>query len=405
MADGSGSSIGARIAEVRARRKLTLRTAGELAGFSASYLSLIERGERPVDKRSTLEAIATALRVAPGDLLGAPYASTDAVTGEANAVVTALRQALGEIELADAPQIDARPMPDVRPGLARVNALRQACDFASLGRTLPTVIRDLHAHAHSSSDRDRREALLGLVQCYEAGRAASKHLGVPDLSYVAARHVRDVTTALSGPEWAGLAAWSRAQAIGSTSRERALELSRATAEEIAGDLDRAPVAEAYGSLHLVAALAATTLGRPADADEHLQEASEVAARIGDDGVNFGHLWFTASNVETWRVMVLVERGEGGRAGEVARAVNPATLPDSGERRAAFWLDLGRGLATEKRTRDAAVAALRTADAFAPQRVRLNPYVRETVRDLAQRVKRDAVGEDLRELAFRMGVAA
>lgn len=87
-------TIGRRLGEVRAWRGLSLRAAAELAGFSASYLSMIERGLRPVDKRSTLEALANALRVAPSELTGTPYPPTDTASSEAHAAISALRRAL-----------------------------------------------------------------------------------------------------------------------------------------------------------------------------------------------------------------------------------------------------------------------------------------------------------------------
>lgn len=57
---------------VRARRRavgLTLAELSERAGLSANYLQTIEAGTRDVSL-SSLEAIATALDVTPGELLG-----------------------------------------------------------------------------------------------------------------------------------------------------------------------------------------------------------------------------------------------------------------------------------------------------------------------------------------------
>jgi hypothetical protein len=51
-----------------------------------------------------------------------------------------------------------------------------------------------------------------------------------------------------------------------------------------------------------------------------------------------------------------------------------------------------------------VAALRTAERLAPQRVRANPFVRETVVDLMRHARRDEIGRELRGMAYRMGVA-
>jgi hypothetical protein len=78
---------------------------------------------------------------------------------------------------------------------------------------------------------------------------------------------------------------------------------------------------------------------------------------------------------------------------------------SASRCAGFYTDLGRGLAIERAYRQEAVVALRTAERLAPQRVRTNPFVRDTVTDLMRRARRDAVGRELRGMAYRMGLAA
>ncbi len=402
--DDNDRTIGRRLREVRYWRRKSLRAVAELAGISEGYLSRLERGERPVDRRSTLEALARALRVTPAELTGAPYPPTDAATSDAHESIAALRVALAETELDDpAANEPARPLAALRTELAQVNTLRQDCDYAALGQALPPLVVDLHAHLDGANDQIRRELLIALVECYEAARAAGKHLGAPDLSQIAARHVRDVADALSGPEWMGLAAWSRAQAIGSTARGRALSLTREAADELSGELDSPAAAEIYGALHLVAALAATTLGRFDDAESHLTEATETAVRTGS-GTNFAQLYFGPANVETWRMMLAAERGEGGKVAEIASNVDPACLPPSRERRSAFYVDLGRGLAAERGRRGDAVAALRIAEEIAPQKVRINPLVRETVGDLLYQARRDAEGRELRGLAYRMGVA-
>ena len=88
--------IGRRIREIRVWRGMTQRAVAELAGVSEGYLSRIEGGKRPVDRRSLLEAIAAALRVAPSELAeqAFPPAAADSVTGEAQATVAALDAAL-----------------------------------------------------------------------------------------------------------------------------------------------------------------------------------------------------------------------------------------------------------------------------------------------------------------------
>lgn len=69
----------------------------------------------------------------------------------------------------------------------------------------------------------------------------------------------------------------------------------------------------------------------------------------------------------------------------------------------FWADLGRGLVTQRATRDEGVAALLRAEKIAPQRIRPNPFVREAVGDLLRRARRDAIGRELRGMAYRIGL--
>jgi transcriptional regulator with XRE-family HTH domain len=67
---------------------LPLREAAGLAGRSFSFWGQVERGERAVTNRNTLEAMAGALRVAPTEPIGQPYTRADSTTSEAHAVVS-----------------------------------------------------------------------------------------------------------------------------------------------------------------------------------------------------------------------------------------------------------------------------------------------------------------------------
>lgn len=220
--------------------------------------------------------------------------------------------------MGEAVEVDVLPWPAVAARLDAMNAIRPRADYAALGRVLPALMFDLHAHLPGAH---RAPELAGLVDCYSAAQALAKNLGQPDLAQIASRHVRDATAALSGPEWAGLASWSRAQAISTTARDRAFASAVRGANEAAGELDRPEVSEVYGSLHLTAALAAMSLDRIDTADDHLMEAADVAGRPGV-GTGFAHLSLSSGNVNIWRTMLAVESGDGGRAVEIARAVDP-----------------------------------------------------------------------------------
>lgn len=256
-------------------------------------------------------------------------------------------------------------------------------------------------------DRDHRadpssQRTVWVLDVYTAATFTAKHLGEPDLAAVAAMHARAVATELDSPAHTALTELLRAQAVSSPARARSLALAARAADRLAPAVGtNEGAAEMYGMLHLTCALNAAALRRLAESADHQAEAADVAARVGA-GTNFGHQAFGLANLGFWRVHLALERGEGAKVRELAHGVDPTSVK-SASRRAAFYADLGQGLATERAHRHEAVAALRTAERLAPQRVRANPFVRETVVDLMRRARRDAIGRELRGMAYRMGI--
>ena len=70
-------TIGARLRTLRRwRGKSQVELAG-LAGLSPSFLSMVETGQRPLDRRSHIAALASALKVSETDLVGGPHLTAD----------------------------------------------------------------------------------------------------------------------------------------------------------------------------------------------------------------------------------------------------------------------------------------------------------------------------------------
>src|SRR5918998_1263317 len=92
-------ALGRRVREVRSWRPLTLREAAGLAGLSFSFWGQVERGEKSVANRRTLEAMASALRVHPTELSGQPWTPQDAIGADAHAGLMAIETALECYEL------------------------------------------------------------------------------------------------------------------------------------------------------------------------------------------------------------------------------------------------------------------------------------------------------------------
>ncbi|MEU4801370.1 helix-turn-helix transcriptional regulator [Actinosynnema sp. NPDC023587] len=393
--DIDDAQIGRRVREVRSWRQMNLSVAAGLAGISPGYLSMIERGLRPVTKRSLLEALAQALRVSPTDLTGAPYRPDDPVGNAAHSALDDIETALAEWLPGEVPDSGpARPWTQVESDMDRLTALRRRSDYAGQGEILPPLIRDLLIHAHGEH---RQSALSGLIEAYLAAGNVSARLGRNALAFVAGERAL-VSAELDGqPEWRAAAAWIRAHLLSAVSRPRQYSLSIAVAEFPGARL------ETRGMGHLTAALAAASQSDADTARAHLDAAAEIATRPGiDPDWGRGLHNFSSANVGTWRVAIGTELGDGGKVGEIARTVEWQVMPVS--RQGAFWMDLGRGLLQDKKTRERGLKAILQAEALTPQQVRINPFAREAVSDLLRRAKREAGGADLRALAWRMGIA-
>jgi transcriptional regulator with XRE-family HTH domain len=394
--------IGRRLREVRSWRQLSLTAVAGLAGITPAYLSMIERGLRPVTKRAVLESLATALQVSPTELAGAPFVPTDVADAEAHAAVHQVETVLSVVDLGVDPGAKPIPWPELYERINHLNTvLRPEADYGAQGRVVPDLLLQLHA-AYVHRPEHRREVLVGLIHTYHSAAVLTKNLGVRGLPVVAARLAQQCAEELDAPEWLAFCVWLRGNAAGSQGRAHQLAASVRGIDRLAG-VDGANVVQAVGALHLNAALAAAALRDTDTANTHLDEAASLAAHLPEQRENFGFLHFGPANVGVWRVTLATELGEVGKVVELARAVNPDDLPAKA-RRAMYWADLGRSMLSEKSTVDKGIRALATAESIAPQLVRNNVFVREAVADLLRRAQRGAGGRDLRGLAWRMGVA-
>ena len=394
--DVEAGHIGRRVREVRSWRRLSLTAAAELAGMSPSYLSLIERGLRPVTKRATLESLAGALRVSPVELTGKPYAPTDTTSSETQAAIAAITDALAGWWIGEIPDSPPRPWAAISADLNDLYVHRAASDYAAQAALVPGLIRDLLATA--ADPMFRRDALIGLIGTYSASGNIGGRLGFHGLPALAVERIHQAADALDDPVWNAVAAWTRAHLLSGTNRVRQYQLSVVVADMT----DTRP--EIRGMGNLTAALAAAAQGQEDIAQTHLMEAAALAELIDADVSSWAgnvNLQFGRTNVGIWRVAIGVELGHGARVAEIASTVRPETINRS--RQCAFWIDYGRGLIAERKTRERGLAALLRAEHLAPQQVRTNVFMREAVTDLLGTARREAGERELRGLAYRMGV--
>jgi hypothetical protein len=379
---------------------MSLETLAGLAGVSTSFLSMVENNLRPLNNRHHVAAIADALKVSVTDLTGQPYSpGNDREMAEVQSGLAVVRDTLARRSLYFPEGTGARPVPVLREETEKIAKLRQAGKTADAVRTLPGILDELH-EAFARRDR-RQEVAEVLMLALDTTRAIARKTGYHALALVAAERERDAAEATEDPAWIAFADWGRANnllPLGGFGR--ALALSLRAADELDRHGPAGLALEMYGMLHLNAALARACLGGPSGGADHVDEAAAVALRMGE--AHSLRLWFGPTNVGIWRMAVAVESGDGGRAAELAKSVDPRVIP-ARTRQSAYYAELGRGLAQDRGNDRAALQALRTAEDLAPQDTRSNPLVRDVVSSMLTRARRDAGGRDLRGMAYRMGI--
>jgi hypothetical protein len=159
-----------------------------------------------------------------------------------------------------------------------------------------------------------------------------------------------------------------------------------------------------GMVTMTRSLIAAADNRPGDVAAPMQTAKELATDFGEpddnrDRLGFG---FGPTNVGLWEMALALEAGEPDRAASVAQTIQPERHPFK-TRQSAYWMDYGRALARLPRRSDDAVWALRKAEQLFPVRVQRNPFARDVLAELVARSRRDAVGRELRGMAYRAGL--
>jgi transcriptional regulator with XRE-family HTH domain len=400
-------NIGARLRILRRWRGMTQAQLAGLSGLNQPIISMIENGQRPLDRRSQIAALAAALRVSESDLAGGPHLSADRQQSDPHMGIPALRTALLTNSLARPATDRARPAAELAAEVKAIEALHQGCDYLAVGLRLPGVIDELHARVHAPADEaERKLALATLIDACQQAKGTASALGYTDLSHVAALRAEEAAQVLGDPAGKGKAAFLLVLSVPREPESwgRALVMAEQAAGALEPHARDTEAACVLGMLTLSAALAAAVLQRGPAADHWLSEADSLAARVPDD-MPGNFMSFGTTNVAVWRTALAVERGEsGGAMTELAGQITPDQLraTPSG-RRAAFYADIGRGLARDPKTRPEAIQWLRKAENAAPQRIRNSAPARETVAFLLQRSRAEAGGRELRGMAARMGV--
>lgn len=396
--DAEGArTIGRRVRQIRHARAKSLAVIAGLAGISEGHLSRIERGERALDSRSLIVALANALEVAPRELIRLPVPTP--ANGHTDSTVEAVRLALLAVSN-DQPRGQVLPVEVLRAKItATVDALCRCDRESEVGAALPVLIRDLHASIAAGSDIAELLPLAAWLHTQATVpwlRLAGDTMDLCSLTLMLARRAaQDHGT----PAPLGLVAASTARVL---IAEGALDLAQAAMDAVTVPTNTPETLQLTGFLALRRSMVAAHDERPDDVASALTYATEVAQRTGE-GNAYG-LGFGPVNVGLYQIAGLVTVGDHERAVALAEGLNPEA-PTNQSQRAAYWGDYGRALARVRGRRDDAVVALHRAELISPHRVLRDPITREVIGELLMRSRRrdDALGRELRGMAYRAGL--
>lgn len=388
---GSGDelTVGERIAFYRGRRQLTQVELANLVGRSEDWLSKIERGKRPIRRLDVLTEVARALRVTLPDLLGQPVLMEE---GAKSDDVPAVRDALMAPRRLSRTLYGAAPIPDVID-LGRTRELvefgwsdYQRGRVGSVVKVLPALIarvQQLEDAAPGLDGSEKRTCWSISARSHHLAATALSKFGESDLAWIAAERSMQAADRADDPLVLASAARAGTHALLTVGRfEDALDLGNTAASWLAPQMatDDPEALSLYGMLHLRMAVAAARHQDRQTTNELIGLARTAADQLGEDA-NYWQTGFGPTNVELHRLAAALDLGDVTYVADRAPDVSVLHLPV--ERRVSHRIDLARALSLTARD-DAALQHLYEAEAEAPELVRHNPAVRETVKAIYRR---------------------
>ena len=389
-------TIGWALWRVRDARGKSLRVVAGLAGMSKDTLSRIERGERSPTLNEIL-ALADALQISVSELTRLPVPAP--ANGHNDSTTKAIGLALDAIEVGH-PGGLVLPVAVLRDRVARFLQHKRACRFPEVAAELPGLIRDVHTTLATGTDYGELLELAVYLHVHVT-RTWLVLAAAPDdllrrVVFLARRlaQERDEVTTL------GVAAFGVTETLLAGG---AFELAKAELDSLTLPPTIAATAGLVGILTVSHAAAAALNSHPGETAAAMDAAADMASRFGElgkaDPLGFE---FGPTLVGFRRVHLALGAGEPDRAVSIAEGLHPERNPFPANR-TYHWMGYGRALARLRGRRDDAVRALRRAETINPVRVRRNPFVRDTIAVLLPGARRDAVGQELRDMAARVGL--
>jgi len=292
---------------------------------------------------------------------------------------------------------EALPVDVLRSRVGAVISAGCTGDQELTGRELPGLIQDLHTSIAAGRDVAELLDLAALLHTQATIgwlRTAGASVDLREQAAVLARRMaeeRDTSTAR------GLAAAGAVRVMLSSG---AFGLAQTELDSVTVPTTTPETMQLDGMLALYRAEVAAADSRPGDVAPALEHADELAERTGEGNAYW--LGFGPTNTGFCRASVALDLKDYDMAVAAAESVDPQ-MHSNRSRQAAYWVYYGRALARRRERHDDAVMALRRAELIVPHRVQRDPFARDVLAELVVRSRRDAVGRELRGMAYRAGL--
>ncbi|WP_158103282.1 helix-turn-helix domain-containing protein [Crossiella equi] len=388
--------VGGQVRSCRRMRGLSLRETALRTGLSVAFLSMVENGQRLLDRRAHVLGLAAALAVSPAELTGWPD------WPPARVPIPALLGALRVFLVAGPTALPPRTAPAALARAVRTAAaLADRCDYEAVIDLLPGLLNRLHSHLAAGPERTRTRRML--VRTYlAAALPVLLELGLTDLARLALERACPHIDALDAPLLLAQRGYWRARIELRSGQVAAGRRELAAVHDLAGGrrITGTQAHQLLGAAHLLTAFASAGAGDATGARACLATAARHATAMDRAvaGLPFGPTHLGTNQLE---VLALL-----GRTDEVC-VRGPAALAtaDPGPMCQAVTHNvLGVSLAAVRGREQEALRHLLLAESAAPQRIQHNAHTRSAVAALLSRPPGGrGAGRSLRGLAFRLAV--
>ncbi|MFF5031359.1 helix-turn-helix domain-containing protein [Nocardia salmonicida] len=371
-----GTHVGKALAAERKIAGLDQRQLAARSGYSLSMVKAVEQGREPASP-GFISAVASALRITPEQLTGAPFDDGKPLANAVNELSVLLAE--GRYARADEPGQLAQIEADLTAAqdLYRSDRTRQTIEV------LPAIIRRLHGAARDLTGDGQARAYSLLSSAYILAEWSARRTGHLMLALPALDLADGYAPLGDDPNYGAFSALARARILThygeSGVATQLIDSAISTAD------DTAPGMVLAGYSHLAGAINEARKLNYSGAVSHVEAARELADRTGETDLYmtaFGPL-----NVEIHSHAVELESGDPNRAALTGAELSySASAPPT--RIAHHWQDNARAWLMSGKP-DKALVSLNKARAAAPQQTRLHPSVRETMYGIAAAQRRQS----------------